>query len=158
MSRSTPTPRQLKVLSIPSAIANHDRRNHDRRTVAEPADDLVLLGSHELRNSVSSLVGCAELIDSGDLADDALHLYTGILLREARRLSAFVNSAVALQRMEHGHRELDLAPLDVRSLIQRAVLAAGEDVLRPIDIDVPDELPLVSAEADAVLQVLANFI
>ncbi|MHB8588313.1 MAG: ATP-binding response regulator [Candidatus Dormibacteraceae bacterium] len=158
MSRTSPTPRQLKVLRIPSAVANHDRRNYDRRTEAEPADDLVSLGSHQLRNAVSSIVGCAELIDSGDLADDALHLYTGILLREGRRLSAFVNSAVALQRLEHGHRELDLAPLDLGSLIHRAVLAAGEDDLRPIDIDVPAELPLVSAEAEAILEVLGNFI
>jgi signal transduction histidine kinase len=158
MSRSNPTPRQLKVLSIPSAIANHDRRNHDRRTAAEPADDLVLLGSHELRNAVSSIVGCAELVDSGDLADDALHLYTGILLREGRRLSALVNRAVELQRLEHGHRDLDLAPVDLRSLIQRAVVTAGEDDLRPIEIDVPSELPLVSAEAEAILEVLGNFI
>jgi nitrogen-specific signal transduction histidine kinase/CheY-like chemotaxis protein len=155
---STSTPRQLKVLRIPSAVANHDRRNHDRRTEAEPADDQVSLSSHELRNAVSSIVGCAELIDSGDLADDALHLYTGILLREGRRLSAFVNNAVSLQRLEHGHRELDLAPVDVRSLIQRAVVAAGEDDLRPIEIDVPDSLPLVLAEAEAVLDVLGNFI
>jgi nitrogen-specific signal transduction histidine kinase/CheY-like chemotaxis protein len=158
MSRSNPTPRQLKILRIPSAVANHDRRKGDRRTEAEPVDDLVSLGSHDLRNTVSSLVGCAELIDSGDLADDTLHMYTGILLREARRLSAFVNSAVALQHMEHGHRQLDLAPVDVRSLFQRAALVAGEDKLRPIEIDVPGELPLVSAEADAILEVLGNFI
>jgi nitrogen-specific signal transduction histidine kinase len=158
MSRANPTPRQLKVLRIPSAIANHDRRSHDRRTEAEPVDDLVSVGSHELRNSVSSIVGCAELIDSGDLADDALHLYTGILLREGRRLSAVVNRAVELQRLEHGHRDLDLAPLDLRSLIQRAAVAAGPDELRPIGIEVPAELPLVSAEAEAILEVLGNFI
>jgi nitrogen-specific signal transduction histidine kinase/CheY-like chemotaxis protein len=158
MSRSNPTPRQLKVLRIPSAVANHDRRNHERRTAAEPADDLVMLGSHELRNVVSSIVGCAELIDSGDLADDALHLYTGILLREGRRLSALVNRAVELQHLERGHRDLDLAPVDLRSLIQRATVAAGEDQLRPVDVDVPAELPLVSAEAEAILEVLLNFI
>lgn len=158
MTSSSPTPRQLKVLRIPSAVANDDRRNHNRRSESEPHDDLVSLGSHQLRNVVSSIVGCAELIDSGDLADDALHMYTGILLREGRRLSAFVNSAVEIQRLEHGHRELDLAPVDVRSLIRRAVVAAGEDDLRPIEVDVPEELPLVSAEAEAILEVLVNFL
>ncbi|MGH7762541.1 MAG: ATP-binding response regulator [Candidatus Dormibacteraceae bacterium] len=148
----------MKILRIPSAVANHDRRNHDRGPEGEPVDDLVSLDSHELRNTVSSLVVCAELIESGELADDALPMYTGILLREARRLAAVVNSAVALQRMEHGHRELDLAPVDVRSLVKRAVLVAGEDDLRPIEIDVPGELPLASAEADAILEVLGNFI
>jgi nitrogen-specific signal transduction histidine kinase/CheY-like chemotaxis protein len=158
MSRANSTSRQLKVLRIPSAVANHDRRNHDRRSETEPADDLVLLGSRELRSAISSIVGCAELIDSGDLADDAILLYTKILLREGRRLTAFVDKAVELQSLERGHRDLDLAPVDVRSLIQRAVRAAGEDDLRPIEIDVPSELPLVAAEAEAILEVLTNFI
>lgn len=158
MSRSNPTPRQLKVLRMPSAAANHDRRQYDRRTKAELADDLVLLGSHELRNAVSSIVGSAELIDSGDLTDDALHLYTRILLRDGRRLSEVVSKAVELQHLERGHRALDLSPLDLRSLIHRAVVAAGEDDLRPIEIDVPAELPLVSAEAEAILEVVGNFI
>ncbi len=114
MSRANANPRQLKVLRIPSAVANHDRRNHDRRTEAEPA--------------------------------------------EGRRLTAFLDKAVELQRLERGHRDLDVAPVDLRSLIQRAVRAAGEDDLRPIEIDVPSELPLVSAEAEAILEVLTNFI
>jgi two-component system, OmpR family, sensor histidine kinase VicK len=157
VNRTSPTPRQLKVLRIPSAVANHDRRNHDRREV-ETTDEVVSLGSRELHDAVSSIVGCADLIYSGDLADDAIHLYTGILLRESRRLSALVSSAITLQRLEHGNRQLELAPVDVRALIQRAVLAAGEDDLRPIVVEVPAELPLVLAEAEAILEVLANFL
>lgn len=159
MNRANPTPRQLKVLGAPSAAANQDRRRiRDRRSESDPSDDLVSLGSHELRNAVASIVGCAELIDSGDLADDGLHLYTGILLREGRRLSAVINNAETLRRLEHGQREFDLAPVDLGSLIQRAVLAAGEDDQRQIDIQVPAQLPLVSAEAEAILEVLANFL
>jgi two-component system, OmpR family, sensor histidine kinase VicK len=158
VNRTSPTPRQLKVLRIPSAVANHDRRNRDRRTEVETTDEVVSLGSRELHDAVSSIVGCAELIYAGDLADDAIHLYTGILLRESRRLSALVSSAMTLQRLEHGHRQLELAPVDVHSLIRRAVLAAGEDDLRPIVVEVPTELPLVLAEAEAILEVLANFL
>jgi len=158
VNRTSPTPRQLKILRIPTAVANRDRRNHDRREEVETTDDVVSLGSRELHDAVSSIAACAELIYSGGLADDALHLYTGILLRESRRLSALVSSATTLQRLEHGHRELELAPVDVPSLIQRAVTAAGEDDLRPIEVSAPDELPLVLAEAEAILEVLANFL
>jgi nitrogen-specific signal transduction histidine kinase/CheY-like chemotaxis protein len=159
VNRANPTPRLLKVLGIPSAAANQDRRRiRDRRSESDPADDLVSIRSHELRNAVSSIVGCAELIASGDLADEGLHLYTGILLREGRRLSAVINNAETLRRLEHGQRELDPAPVDLGSLIHRAVLAAGEDDQRPIDIQVPAQLPLVSAEAEAILEVLANFL
>jgi CheY-like chemotaxis protein len=118
----------------------------------------VSLRGHELRKSVASIVGCAELIDSGVLADDQLHLYTGILLRESRRLSSLITSADQLRHLEHGDRDLDLAPVDLRALIQRAVLIAGTDDLRPIEAVLPDQLPLVWGEAEALLAVLANFL
>ncbi|HVS47746.1 MAG TPA: ATP-binding protein [Candidatus Dormibacteraeota bacterium] len=153
MSLASTTPRRLKVVSAPPAAANHDRHNE-----VDTDAGLVSLRSHELRNAIASITGCAELIDSGDLMDDRLHLYTGILLRETRRLSALVSDAEQLQQLEHGQRELDLAPLDLSSLIKRAVLAADEDAQRPIDVQLPEQLPLVSAEAEAILEVLANFI
>jgi CheY-like chemotaxis protein len=119
--------------------------------------DLVWLRSHDLTDALSSIVGSAELIDSGDLTDDQRRLLAGTLLRKADRLNALVNNAVALQRLETGHRELDLAPVDLRSLIERAAVAAGEDDERPIEVDLP-MLPLVSAESEAIWEVLANFL
>lgn len=44
------------------------------------------------------------------------------------------------------------------SLIHRAVLAAGEEEKRRIEVHVPEQLPLVWAGAEAVLEVLANFL
>jgi CheY-like chemotaxis protein len=119
---------------------------------------MVWLQSHDLSDALSSIVGSAELIDSGDLTDDQRRLFAGILLRKAGRLSALVNSAVALQRLETGHRELDLAPVDLGSLIERTAAAAGEDDERPIEVHLPALLPLVSAEAEAIREVLANFL
>ncbi len=121
-------------------------------------EDMVWLQGHDLSDALSSIVGSAQLIDSGDLTDDQRRLFAGILLRKAGRLSALVNSAVALQRLETGHRELDLAPVDLGSLIERAAAAAGEDDERPIDVHIPTQLPLVSAEAEAIREVLANFL
>jgi len=154
VSRTSATRGRLKVHPIPTPPPTRDRRATD----AESPDDLVSLRGHELRKSVASIVGCAELIDSGVLADDQLHLYTGILLRESRRLSSLITSADQLRHLEHGDRDLDLAPVDLRALIQRAVLIAGTDDLRPIEAVLPDQLPLVWGEAEALLAVLANFL
>jgi CheY-like chemotaxis protein len=130
-------------------------------TVDHAHEDLVWLQGHDLSDALSSIVGSAELIDSGDLTDDQRRLFAGILLRKAGRLSALVKTAVALQRLETGHRELDLAPVDLGSMIERAAAAAGEereDGERPIDVHIPMPLPLVSAEAEAIREVLANFL
>jgi CheY-like chemotaxis protein len=156
-------PRRFKVV-------DSDRTLRDRGEVAavidtgsgsnadRTDDDMVLLRSVELRPFLASMVGFSDLIASGGLNDDQRLLYIGALLREGRRLTGLINNTLALQRLETGHRELDLAPVDLRALIQRAVLAAGEDEKRPIDVHLPEQLPLVAADAEAILEVLASFL
>jgi CheY-like chemotaxis protein/anti-sigma regulatory factor (Ser/Thr protein kinase) len=163
MRYANPTPRRLTVIdsSLPLGNSVAIPVAADRDSLGEADrddDDLVSLRSHELRAPLASIVNFAELIDSGDVTDDQRHVYAGILLREGRRLTALVDNALALKGLETGKRVLGLAPVDLRSLIQRAVIAAGEDDLRPIATDVPDTLPLVSADAEAILEVLANFL
>ena len=152
MIRANSRPARLRVLGPPPAHGN------DRRASDDPANDLVSLEAQELRHVVTSIVASAELLDSGTPVDEPAHLYSSMVLRESRRLNALIESAVALQHLEQGDRELDLAPVDIRSLIQRAVLGAGVDELRPIAVAAPDDLPLVYAEAEAILEVLRNFL
>jgi CheY-like chemotaxis protein len=160
MSGAHPTPKQLKIpaLSAPVRHAAPSSPLVEIDFTDRGVDDVVSLRSQALRPPLANIVGFAELIASGDLTDDQRHLYTVSLLREARRLTALIDNALTLHRLESGHRDLDLAPVDIRSLIQRAVLAAGEDTERPVKVTVPDQLPLVSADAEAILEVLANFL
>ncbi len=160
MKRAGATERQLKA-----AASTRQGDLSPTRAIDPPSggsarapDDLVAFRINELRPPLASMIGFAELIDSADLTDDQRHLYSRVLLREGRRLTALVNNALALQSLETGHRKMDLAPVDMRSLILRAVLATGEDDHRPIVMNVPQDLPLVSADAEAVLEVLANFL
>jgi two-component system, OmpR family, sensor histidine kinase VicK len=126
--------------------------------VSRAKDEMVSLVSHELRTPLASLLGFTELLYSRDLSEAQRKLYLGVMLREGRRLTDLINDVLHLQRLDAGHQDLNLAPADVLALIQRAVVAAGEDIQRPIDIHVPAQLPLVMVDPDAILQVLANFL
>ena len=133
--------------------------NRDSATERNAADDyLVSFRSDDVRRALASIVGCAELIDSGDLSDEQRRLTARNLLTQGRRLIEQVDNALALQRFEPVHGRLDLAPVDMRSLIHRAVLAAGENEKRPIHVHVSEHLPFVWADAEAVLEVLDNFL
>jgi nitrogen-specific signal transduction histidine kinase len=163
VTRANPTPSRLNLidLKVPLRHATAVRAIADRASVRETdraEDDLVSLRSQELRAPLLSIVSLAELIEAGELTDDQRHLYAGILLRAGRRMTALIDNALALQGLETGRREMALAPVDLRALIQRAVRGAGEDDLRPIAVRVPEQLPLVSADAEAILEVLANFL
>jgi nitrogen-specific signal transduction histidine kinase/CheY-like chemotaxis protein len=158
-----PTPRRLNALDLTVRLGgpSAQRAVADKETVrdTDPGDDdVVSLRSQALRAPLANMVGFAELIASSDLTKDQRQLYMASLLREGRRLTALIDNALVLHRLESGHRDLDLAPVEIRSLILRAVAAAGDDNQRPIEIHIPDKLPLVSADAEAILEVLANFL
>jgi nitrogen-specific signal transduction histidine kinase/CheY-like chemotaxis protein len=163
MTLGNPTPGRLKALALLTAMGDLTPTSAVSDTssdseLARPDDELVSLQSHQLRTPLTSMLGFAELIDSIDVTDEQRHLYARVMLREGHRLNALINNAVQLQLLETGRRDLTLAPVDIQSLINRAVLAAGEDNQRPIDIHVSEELPLVSADAEAILDVLGNFL
>jgi len=121
-------------------------------------DEMVSLVSHELRTPLASLLGFTELLYSRDFSAEQRKQYLGVMLREGRRLTDLINDVLHIQRLEAGHQDLNLAPADLQALIQRAVAAAGEDPLTPIEVESPPMLPLVLIDTDAILQVLGNFL
>ncbi|MHB8590333.1 MAG: ATP-binding response regulator [Candidatus Dormibacteraceae bacterium] len=140
--------------AVMSAVVDKDSLS--RTALAE--HDLVSVPSDLLRTPLAKIMNFAELIGSDGVSDDERHLYSAILLREGSRLTTLINNTLALQRLEAGYQELALAPVDMRSLIQRVVLDAGEDDQRPIAVHVSEHLPLVWADAESILKVLANFL
>ena len=136
-----------------------DPSKRPRRKLSPIAQDvLVSIPSRQLRAPLATMVGVAELIASGDLTSEQSWAYAAILVREGRHLTAMVKSALELQELETGDRMFERTPADLASLIHRAVRAAGEDSERPISVDLPQTLPLVSADPEAVLEVLSNFL
>ena len=126
--------------------------------VSNAKDEMVSLVSHELRTPLASLLGFTELLYSRDLNARQRKQYLGVMLREGRRLTDLINDVLHIQRLEAGHQDLNLAPADLQALIQRAVVAAGEDLQRPISVRRTSKLPLVMIDTDAILQVLTNFL
>jgi CheY-like chemotaxis protein len=158
MSHANSTPPRLRV--IDPGVPAHRLPVAEKLSTAERNldDDVVSLRSEALRTPVESMVVFADLVASGDVTDEQRQAYVASLRRQSSRLTALINNTLSLQRLEAGHGNLDLAPVDVRSLIHRAVFAAGEDERRPIDVRLPEQLPLVSADPEAILEVLANFL
>jgi two-component system, OmpR family, sensor histidine kinase VicK len=126
--------------------------------VSRAKDEMVSLVSHELRTPLASLLGFTELLYSRDFSAEQRKQYLGVMLREGRRLTDLINDVLHIQRLEAGHQDLNLAPADLQALIQRAVVAAGEDPQTPIEVESTATLPLVMIDTDAILQVLANFL
>ncbi|MEO8744644.1 MAG: PAS domain S-box protein [Candidatus Dormiibacterota bacterium] len=150
------TRRQLLESELRTVAARSQAKAEEE--ISRAKGEVVSLVSHELRSPLASILGFTELLYTRELTDAQRKVYLGVMLREARRLTDLINDVLQLQRLEGGHQKLNLATVDLRALIQRAVEAAGEDDRRPIGMILPQPLPLVRADPDALLQVLGNFL
>ncbi len=121
-------------------------------------DELIAMVSHELRTPLASLVGFTELLLERRFSDAQRKQYLETMLKEGRRLTELINDFLDLQGMEGGYKRLDLGPADLRTLIARAVTTVGDDPRTPIEVDLPRDLPLVTADSNAILQVLLNML
>jgi signal transduction histidine kinase/CheY-like chemotaxis protein len=121
-------------------------------------DELMSTVSHELRTPLASLVGFTELLVTRDYPEAQQKAYLTTMLEEGRRLTSLINDFLDLQRMESGKKPIAATPLDLRILIERAVAAAGPTESTPITTDLPADLPLVRAEGNSVIQVIANLL
>ncbi|WP_235928917.1 PAS domain-containing sensor histidine kinase [Marisediminicola senii] len=104
----------------------------EAREVAKLKDNFVGLISHELRTPLSSIVGYLELIrdeEVSDLTEDQLQ-YLGIAERNAHRLLRLVGDLLFTAQVESGAFTLEVAPLDVASIVAASVESAQPAVAR----------------------------
>jgi len=119
--------------------------------------DLIANVAHELRTPLASIKGYMEGMIDGVLPAEP-DTYQQIY-HEADRLQRLVNDLQELSRVEAGAFELKRRPLTVTELIPQTAAR-----LRPqfeekgvnLTLNIPSDLPLVSADEDRLNQVLLN--
>ncbi len=117
--------------------------------------------SHDLRTPLSSITG---VLSSLRLEDDLIDAETRKELvetayGEAERLNRLVGNLLDMSRLESGTLHISLQPCDVQDVIGSALdmlTTRLED--RPINIDIPEDLPLVPMDYVLINQVLINLL
>ncbi len=163
-------------LAFLSAAADHLSLARDRRFAwerevrlrerAEALDrkqkDLVAVVSHDLRNPLGAvLIGVSTLrrwpqLDAARVREnlDSIH-------RAAERASRLVHDLLDVARIDAGHLQLELAPLDLGALAREAV-----ELMKPLlaqaqltcEAQVAERMSPVLADRERILQVLSNLI
>ncbi|MGE5403977.1 MAG: ATP-binding protein [Candidatus Saccharibacteria bacterium] len=133
--------------------------------------------SHELRTPLTSIVGFAKIIrrriddlfESNTDVDPVklnkamrkTHEEVEIIALEGERLTGLINDFLDLAKMEAGKLEWRSAPVDVGSIIHRAINATRPlfsaknlDLIAEIEPD----LPLVAGDGDRLIQVVVNLL
>jgi two-component system sensor histidine kinase KdpD len=115
--------------------------------------------SHDLRSPLTAITTATAALNSGVLEDgDRAELLAG-LESEAARLERLINDLLTLSRIEAGAESPNVDWCDVRDVV--AIAAEHVRAIHgehPIEIDLPDDLPLVRADPVQLQRVFANLI
>src|SRR3954469_10212639 len=110
--------------SMPAA-----RRQNTHRLPAEVdgfADDYLSVVAHDLRGSLNSIIGWAELIKRKALPEDGVVRAGETIIRQAKQQLELINEVVDTWRLLSGNLQLKMAPIDAKELVNQAVHAVTE--------------------------------
>ncbi|AKV03265.1 Osmosensitive K+ channel histidine kinase KdpD [Labilithrix luteola] len=115
--------------------------------------------SHDLRTPLAVITGAASTLLDARLEPDVARDLTETVLVEAERLNRLVRNLLDMTRLEAGavevHKEWQPVEEAVGAALERTQSALGD---RPVQIDLPDDLPLVPYDSILLQQVLVNLL
>src|SRR4051812_34435756 len=87
------------------------------------SDDYLSVAAHDLRGSLNSIIGWAELIKRKALPEDGNVRAGETIIRQAKQQLELINEVVDTWRLLSGNLQLKLAPVDGKELVMQAVHA-----------------------------------
>ncbi len=152
----------LSILMIAVGTVLSARLVQRELDVARDKSDFAANVSHELRSPITQIRLKAEALQLGLATDEvARSRHYDVIVRESERLSRLVDNVLDFAAIERGRKKYTFRPGDLGATVARMVEAAGVAMeTRGMDIrlTLPEDLPVVWHDADAVSQVLTNLL
>jgi len=123
--------------------------------------DFVANVSHELKTPLTSISGYAEtlLTDVPDAATSQHFLQ--IIVSNARRMQRLVDGLLDLSRIESGRWQPRPEAVEVATTAREVISSLADRAIArgvTLDVQVPDDTPVVFADPDALRQILTNLV
>ncbi|HKW00934.1 MAG TPA: HAMP domain-containing sensor histidine kinase [Vicinamibacterales bacterium] len=124
--------------------------------------DFVATVSHELRTPLTVIRSAAQNLSAGVVHDTAqARQYGDLIETEGRRLTDMVEQVLEYAGLSGNRRPMAARPVDVPSLV-REVMSSSASLVDAdhleVEVDVPDQLPLVVADEGAIRRAIQNLL
>ncbi len=119
--------------------------------------------SHELRTPLNAIIGFSEVLLEkmfGDL-NDKQEEYLNDILTSGTHLLALINDVLDLSKIEAGKLEVELAPVDLRALLEGSVVVVRERALAhniTLSLDMSEDVGTIVADERKIKQIMFNLL
>jgi DICT domain-containing protein/signal transduction histidine kinase len=145
------------------AYANLQDLNQQLEALDRTRSNLVAITGHELRTPLSTIQVCLEsLASEPDMPQELRQVMLNSALADAERMRKLVQDFLTLSRLESGRVEWHPEALALQECVDLALSSIrarqSEIPLPQITTQVPTELPLVKADGEWLVEVLAKLL
>ena len=149
--------RELEIVTEELRSANERLKELDRLK-----DDFMSSVTHELRTPLTSIRALSEMLhDDPEMPVNDRMRFLGIIVSETERLTRLVNQVLDLAKIESGLAEWHNSDIDMKALVEHAIEATRQlfsDRGARLEVELPDEGPVLRADHDRLLQVMLNLL
>lgn len=141
--------------------AERDRLYREARQAVADRQHVLGIVSHDLRNPLNTIVLAALALQEDDVPAEIRTKGLSAITSAAKRMNRMISDLLDVNSIEAGRLALNPLPQDPLSVVEDAIeLFAAQAANRRIDIvkEAPQGLPLVRADRDRLVQVLANLL
>ena len=154
--------RQAEVALVAHA-ETLSRTNAELTRALRLKDEFLAMMSHELRTPLNTVLGNTEALEEevyGPINDQQRHLL-GLVIQSGRHLLTILNDILDLARIQAGHTNLELDPIELEPLGRRVVQfvqAAAQKKQLKLLCTVTDEVLDIHADERRLIQILVNLL
>jgi len=155
---------QLGVALIQAeSYANLEDLNEQLEALDRTRSNLIAITGHELRTPLSTIQVCLEsLASEPDMPLELRQVMLSTALTDAERMRKLVQDFLTLSRLESGRVQWHLEPLAIGECVSLALSSLrtrqSETELPEINTQVPEELPLIRADGERLVEVLSKLL
>ncbi|MDP3354013.1 MAG: HAMP domain-containing sensor histidine kinase [Flavobacteriaceae bacterium] len=118
--------------------------------------------SHELKSPLTSIRMMTEMLHHKRVpTEERKSIYYSVMMQESERLSHLIDNILDFSRMEDNRKKYNFIDLDIDDLLAKFVESIGERLQETkfnISYNCPDQIPLITADKNALLQVFYNLV
>jgi signal transduction histidine kinase len=148
----------LLIIATVAALAGFGMQVLRRQMrIAHLRTDLVAAVSHELKTPLASMKLLVDSLLRGEqLEPGRTRHYLQLVARENARLSRLIDNFLTFSRMERNRGRFDCTQVRPEAVVHAALDTIGERF--PVEVEIAPNLPMVYADADAMVTVLLNLL
>jgi two-component system, OmpR family, sensor histidine kinase KdpD len=152
----------LAAVAIEGILLAQETQNNEVIIASEKLQTAILNSiSHDLRTPLVSIIGALSSLQDAKITLDESDIkkLVAVAREEAERLNRLITNLLDESRLEAGALKVNLQPSEVQDLIGVALEQLGErSSSHQIKIELPPDLPFVSADFDLVVRALVNIL